>query len=42
MPKGDTTIQPEDVLFVMGTKEGLIKMRKLLRASAKPKETKYV
>jgi len=42
MPKGDTIIQAEDVLYIMGTKEGLKKTRKLLRASNKPKEMQYV
>jgi len=42
MPKGDTIIQPGDILYIMGTKEGLKKTRKLLRASTKPKETQYV
>ncbi|NPA54813.1 MAG: potassium channel protein [Epsilonproteobacteria bacterium] len=42
MPRGDVIIHPDDVLFVMGTKDGLIKMRKLLRSSKKPKETQYV
>jgi len=41
MPKGSITIQPEDILYIMGTKEGLIKTRKLLRASSKPKETQF-
>jgi voltage-gated potassium channel len=42
MPKGDTIIQAEDILYIMGTKEGLKKTRKLLRASSKPKEAQYV
>ena len=42
MPKGDIIINPDDILYVMGTKEGLKKVRKLVRASSKPKETKYV
>ena len=42
MPKGDVVIEPEDVLYIMGTKEGLKKTRILLRASNKPKETQYV
>jgi len=42
MPKGDITIQPDDILYIMGTKEGLKKTRILLRASNKPKETQYV
>ncbi len=42
MPKGDEIIKPEDVLYIMGTKEGLLKTRKILRASNKPKETRYV
>jgi len=42
MPKGDIVIQPDDILYVMGTKDGLKMARKLLRASSKPKETQYV
>ena len=42
MPTGDTILNPEDILYIMGTKEGLKKTRKLLRASSKPKETQYV
>ena len=41
MPKGDVIIQPGDILYVMGTKDGLKKARKLLRASNKPKETQF-
>jgi voltage-gated potassium channel len=41
MPKGDIVIRPEDVLYIMGTREGLKKTRKLLRASNKPKETQF-
>ena len=41
MPKGNTTINPDDILYIMGTKEGLKKTRKLLRASNKPKETQF-
>ena len=42
MPKGDVIIQPDDIVYIMGTKDGLKMTRKLLRASTKPKETKYV
>jgi len=42
MPKGDIIIKPDDILYIMGTKEGLKMARKLLRASTKPKETQYV
>jgi len=42
MPKGDIIIQPDDIVYIMGTKEGLKMTRKLLRASTKPKETQYV
>ena len=42
MPTGETMIEPESILFIMGTKEGLKKTRILLRASTKPKETQYV
>jgi voltage-gated potassium channel len=41
MPKGNLTIRPDDVLYIMGTKEGLKKTRQLLRASNKPKETQF-
>jgi voltage-gated potassium channel len=42
MPKGDTTINAGDMLYLMGTKEGLKRARILLRASKKPKEAQYV
>jgi len=42
MPRGDVIIQPDDIVYIMGTKDGLKKTRKLLRASNKPKETQYV
>jgi len=42
MPKGDTVINAGDILYLMGTKEGLKKARILLRTSKKPKEAKYV
>jgi voltage-gated potassium channel len=42
MPKGDTPINAGDILYLMGTKEGLKRARILLRTSKKPKEAKYV
>ena len=42
MPKGDTIINAGDMLYLMGTKEGLKRARILLRASKKPKEAQYV
>jgi len=42
MPKGDTIIEPDSILYIMGTTDGLKKTRKLLRASNKPKETQYI
>jgi voltage-gated potassium channel len=42
MPTGDVIIQPDDILYIMGTRDGLKKTRILLRAASKPKETQYV
>ena len=42
MPKGEDIIEADDILYIMGTKEGLKKARKLLRVSSKPKEIQYV
>ena len=41
MPTGDAIIEPESTLFIMGTREGLKKTRKLIRVSTKPKETQF-
>jgi voltage-gated potassium channel len=42
MPKGDIILNVGDVLYLMGTKEGLKRARMLLRSSKKPKEAQYV
>jgi voltage-gated potassium channel len=42
MPKGNTVINAGDILYLMGTKEGLKRARILLRTSKKPKEAQYV
>ena len=42
MPKGDEVLEVNDILYLIGTKDGLKKARKLLRASKQPKETQYV
>jgi voltage-gated potassium channel len=42
MPKGDIILNVDDILYLMGTKEGLKRARILLRSSKKPKEAQYV
>ncbi len=42
MPKGDIILNVDDILYLMGTKDGLKRARILLRSSKKPKEAQYV
>lgn len=42
MPKGDVIVKAEDTLLIIGTAQGLKSTRKLIRASKKPEELKYV
>ena len=42
MPKGDTIIMPESKLLLIGTSEGILKAKKIIRKKVKPKELKYV
>lgn len=42
MPKGDTIIMPESKLLLIGTGEGILKAKKIIRQKEKPKELKYV
>ena len=42
MPKGDTIIMPESKLLLIGTGEGIMKAKKIIRKKEKPEELKYV
>jgi len=42
MPKGDTIIMPESKLLLIGTSEGIMKAKKIIRKKEKPEELKYV
>ncbi len=42
VPKGDVTIKPGDVLLVIGTNKDMIKARKIIRSSKKPKEIDFI
>jgi len=42
VPKGDVTIKPGDVLLVIGTNKDMMKARKIIRSSKKPKEIDFV
>ena len=42
VPKGDVSIKPGDVLLVIGTNKDMIKARKIIRSSKKPKEIDFI
>jgi len=42
MPKGDTIIMPESKLLLIGTGEGIMKAKKIIRKKEKPEELKFV
>ena len=42
VPKGDVTIKPGDVLLVIGTSKDMMKARKIIRNSKKPKEIDFI
>ena len=42
IPKGDATIKPGDVLLVIGTNKDMMKARKIIRSSKKPKEIDFI
>ena len=42
MPKGDTIIMPEAKLLLIGTGNGILKAKKIIRKKTKPEELKYV
>jgi len=42
MPKGDTIILPESKLLLIGTGEGILKAKKIIRKKEKPEELKFV
>lgn len=42
MPKGDTIIMPESRLLLIGTGEGILRAKKIIRKKQKPEEIKYV
>ena len=42
MPKGDTIIMPESKLLLIGTSEGIMKAKKIIRKKEKPEELKFV
>ncbi len=42
VPKGDAVIKPENVLLVIGTSKDMMKARKIIRSSKKPKEIDFI
>jgi len=42
VPKGDVVIKPLDVLLVIGTSQDMMKARKIIRSSVKPKEIDFI
>jgi len=42
VPKGDVSIKPGDVLLVIGTNKDMMKARKIIRSSKKPKEIDFI
>ena len=42
MPKGDTIILPESKLLLIGTQDGILKAKKILRKRERPDELKYI
>ncbi len=42
VPKGDVIIKPGDVLLVIGTNKDMMKARKIIRSSKKPKEIDFI
>ncbi len=42
VPKGSITIKPGDVLLIIGTNKDMMKARKIIRSSKKPKEIDFI
>ncbi len=42
IPKGDVVLKPNDVLLVIGTAKDMMKARKVIRSSKKPKEIDFI
>jgi voltage-gated potassium channel len=42
MPKGETIIMPESKLLLIGTGEGIMKAKKIIRKKEKPEELKFI
>ena len=42
VPKGDVVIKPTDVLLIIGTNKDMMKARKIIRSSKKPKEIDFI
>jgi voltage-gated potassium channel len=42
IPKGDVVVKPGDVLLVIGTAKDVMKARKIIRTSKKPKELDFI
>ncbi len=42
VPKGEIVIKPTDVLLVIGTSKDMMKARKIIRSSKKPKEIDFI
>jgi len=42
VPKGEIVIKPSDVLLVIGTNKDMMKARKIIRSSKKPKEIDFI
>ena len=42
MPKGDTIILPDSRLLLIGTQDGILKAKKILRKKERPDELKYI
>jgi len=42
VPKGNVTIKPGDVLLVIGTNKDMMRARKIIRSSEKPKEIDFI
>ncbi len=42
VPKGDVIIKPGDILLIIGTNKDMMKARKIIRSSKKPKEIDFI
>ncbi len=42
VPKGDVVVKPGDILLVIGTNKDMMKARKIIRSSKKPKEIDFI